>query len=100
MLQIQTPVGKYQIKTLSNSTVTCTDLQERSLDSDHRRSQLAQNIWMEDCKENRWTFIRRMLENKNKQGDKGHITRGRYCEIYKSPPTEMYSHVEKMHSNE
>jgi hypothetical protein len=55
---------------------------------------------MEDCKENKWAFIRRMLENKNKQGDKGHITRGRYCEIYKSTPTRMYGHVERMQNIE
>jgi hypothetical protein len=28
----------------------------------------------------------RTLENKNKQGDKGHITRAGYCKIYKIPP--------------
>jgi hypothetical protein len=44
MLPIQTPVAKHQIKTISNSTMTYTDLQDRSLDSDHRRCQLAQNI--------------------------------------------------------
>jgi hypothetical protein len=55
---------------------------------------------MEVCKENIWTFIRRMLENKNKQGDKGHITRGRYCKIYKSPPTKMYGHIERMQNIE
>jgi hypothetical protein len=32
-------------------------------------------------KENAW--------NKNKQGDKGHTARGRYCKIYKIPPTKM-----------
>jgi len=41
-----------------------------------------------------------MLENKNKQRDKGHVTRGRYCEIYKSPLTEMYGHVERMQNIE
>jgi len=55
---------------------------------------------MKDCKENVWTFIRRVLENKNKQGDKGHITRGRYGEIYKSPLTEMNGHVERMQNIE
>jgi hypothetical protein len=55
---------------------------------------------MEDCKENIWTCISRMLENKNKQGDKGYITRGRYCEIYKSPPTKMYGRVERMQNDE
>jgi hypothetical protein len=54
----------------------------------------------EDCKENIWTFITRMLVNKNQQGDKGHITRGRYYEIYKSPPTNMYGHVERMQFSE
>jgi hypothetical protein len=44
MLPIQTPEAKHQIKTISNSTMTYTDLQDRSLGSDHRRSQLAQNI--------------------------------------------------------
>jgi hypothetical protein len=51
---------------------------------------------MEDCKENIWTCISRMLENRNKQGDKGYITRGGYCEIYKSHPTKMYGRVERM----
>jgi hypothetical protein len=55
---------------------------------------------MEDCKENVWTFIRRMLENNNKQGDKGPITRGRCCEIYISHLTKMYGHVERMQNNE
>jgi hypothetical protein len=55
---------------------------------------------MEDCKENMCIFIRRMLENKNKQGDEWHNTRGRYCEIYKSPPTKMYGHVERIQNNE
>jgi hypothetical protein len=32
---------------------------------------------------------RRRMENKIKQGDKGHITRGRYCKIYKILPTKM-----------
>lgn len=33
---------------------------------------------------------RRRLENKKKkQGDKGHITRGRYCKIYKIFPTKI-----------
>jgi len=56
----------------------------------------ANMLRMKYCKENIWTFIRRMLENKNKQRDKGHVTRGRYCEIYKSTLTEMYGHVERM----
>jgi hypothetical protein len=55
---------------------------------------------MENCKENVWTFIRRMLENKNKEGDKGPIRRGRYSEIYKSSLTKMYGHVERMQNNE
>jgi len=43
MLLIQTPVAKHQIKTISNSTMTHTDLQDRSLGNEHTRSQLAQN---------------------------------------------------------
>jgi hypothetical protein len=44
MLQMQTPVANQQIKTIPDSNMTHTDLQDRSLDNDHRRSQLAQNI--------------------------------------------------------
>jgi len=29
------------------------------------------------------------MGRKNKQGDKGHITSGRYCKIYNSPSTSM-----------
>jgi hypothetical protein len=37
-----------------------------------------------------WTHKRkRTLENKNKQGDKGHIIRGTHCKIYKITPTTM-----------
>jgi ribosomal protein L19E len=37
-----------------------------------------------------WTCKRRrMLENKKKQGNKGCITSGRYCKIYKIPPTNL-----------
>jgi len=32
----------------------------------------------EDCKENRIHNRKGRLEKKNKQGDKGHITKGRY----------------------
>lgn len=32
---------------------------------------------------------RRTLEDKNKQGDKQHITRERYCKIYKIPTTKI-----------
>jgi hypothetical protein len=38
----------------------------------------------EDYKENIWTHKRRIeLENKNEQGDKIYLARGRYCKIYK-----------------
>jgi hypothetical protein len=36
-----------------------------------------------------------MLENKNKQGNKGHITRERHNTIYKIPP-RWHGHVERM----
>jgi hypothetical protein len=45
---------------------------------------------MEDCEENIGTCKRkRALKNKNKQGDKGYIIRGRYSKIYKIPVTKM-----------
>jgi hypothetical protein len=31
----------------------------------------------------------RMLENKNKQKDKGHVTEGRYCKIYNIPRSSL-----------
>jgi len=31
---------------------------------------------------------KRTLESENKHGDKGHITGGRYCKIYKIPQTK------------
>jgi len=30
-----------------------------------------------------------------KQQGRGHITRGRYCKIYKIPPTNVYGHAER-----
>ena len=36
------------------------------------------------------------MQNNKKQGDKGHITKGRYCEIYKIPPTRMVGSDERI----
>jgi hypothetical protein len=39
---------------------------------------------------------KRTQENRNKQGDKRHITRVRFCKICKHPLTEFYDQVKKM----
>jgi hypothetical protein len=36
-----------------------------------------------------------VVESKNKQGDKGRVTKDRYCEVYKIPPTKMVWSFEK-----
>jgi hypothetical protein len=53
--------------------------------NDRGRNKCVQNIGTQNCKENMWMSKRRKMENMNKQGDKGHTTRGRYCKIYNNP---------------
>ena len=67
--------------------MTYTDLWVGSLDYDHETNALRKS--KEYCKENRVHKRRGRLENKNKQGDKRHITRGSYHKNYKIPPTKM-----------
>jgi len=45
---------------------------------------------------------KRTLENRDKQGDKRHITKVRYeyYKICKNPPTEMYDQVKKMQNQQ
>ena len=83
------------------NVLTHSDLWVRNLYKDCGRSKHTQNIWKEDCEENIWTHTRkRMLKNKDKQKDKGPITGGRYCKIYKILRSllvwGMYGHVRKI----
>jgi hypothetical protein len=50
--------------------------------------------------ENIWTCKRRTLLNKNKHGDQGHITSGRYCKIYKIPQSKWYGKSTYQPTNE
>ena len=72
------------------SSASVTVLPVGSLRENHGRKERPRNILTDDCKENIGTRQRRRnLENKNKQGYKGHIEGGIYFNIYEVPLITM-----------
>lgn len=79
-----------QINIIYNLNTTHTGLRVRGMGNKHGRKIRAQNTTAEDCKENTWTYERKeRCRMRKKQGNKGHMTRGRYCKIYKIPTTNL-----------